>query len=88
MPPNLESIFFFVQSNPVILMLFSLYNVVLNGLSLWKAAKKSQKYWFIGLLVINFFGIPEILYLLYFSKIDNKKELTPKIEKTLKTKKQ
>ncbi|KKQ56663.1 MAG: hypothetical protein US95_C0049G0002 [Candidatus Woesebacteria bacterium GW2011_GWB1_38_5] len=68
MTPDLDNIFTIIRSNPIFLLLYMAYNAVLKGLSLWRAAKNSHKYWFIGLLVVNLFGIPEILYLLYFSK--------------------
>jgi methionyl-tRNA synthetase len=40
--------------------------VVLKGFSLWYAARGSQKWWFIALLIINTLGILEIIYLLFF----------------------
>jgi methionyl-tRNA synthetase len=41
----------------------------------WKSAKNSQRNWFIVLLVINTFGILEIIYLFYFSnKKSNKNQ--------------
>lgn len=36
--------------------------------ALWYAAKHDDKWWFIGLLLINTLGVLEILYLYYFSK--------------------
>ena len=36
--------------------------------ALWHAAKNDEKWWFIGLLVINTLGILEILYLYFFSQ--------------------
>lgn len=57
-----------IQQNPIFLFVFSVYSATLKGLSLWKAAKNSHKYWFIGLLVVNLLGIPELLYIFYFSK--------------------
>ena len=36
--------------------------------ALWHAAKHDDKWWFVGLLVVNTLGILEILYLYYFSK--------------------
>lgn len=65
---NITDLFITIQENPVLLILYTLYTVSLKGLSLWKAAKNSHKYWFIGLLIVNFFGIPELLYIFVFSK--------------------
>ncbi len=82
---DIQNIFLTIQRNPILLIIFSVYTAILKGLSLWKAAKNSHKYWFIGILIINLFGIPEILYLLYFSKrqiklpsLFNKKEKSKK----------
>jgi len=35
-----------------------------KGLSLWHAARRGEKLWFVGLLVINTMGLLEIGYLL------------------------
>ncbi|OGM00913.1 hypothetical protein A2480_00100 [Candidatus Uhrbacteria bacterium RIFOXYC2_FULL_47_19] len=43
--------------------------VVLNGVALWKAARKGSKVWFIVLLLTNTI-ILEILYIFVFSKSD------------------
>ncbi|MBI2025456.1 hypothetical protein HYT04_01555, partial [Candidatus Kaiserbacteria bacterium] len=43
-----------------------LWTIVLKGYSLWTAARAGQKKWFIVLLVINTFGILEIVYLIWF----------------------
>jgi hypothetical protein len=39
-----------------------------KGVALWRAAKLSQKWWFIALLVLNTLGILEILYIFIFSR--------------------
>ncbi len=39
-----------------------------KGVALWRAAKLSQKWWFIVLLVLNTLGLLEILYLFIFSR--------------------
>jgi|GEM_PF-922563 len=40
--------------------------LILKGCALWHAARGSQKWWFIALLVINTMGILEIIYLIWF----------------------
>jgi hypothetical protein len=40
-----------------------------KGLALWRAGRKNQPIWFILILLINTFGIFEILYIFLFSKI-------------------
>lgn len=39
-----------------------------KGVALWKAAKKGHKAWFIAILIINTFGLLEILYYFFLSK--------------------
>lgn len=39
-----------------------------KGYSLWTAAKANQKKWFVALLVINSFGILEIIYIFFVAK--------------------
>lgn len=49
------------------------WSLVWKGLSLWRAAQKGSKPWFIALLLVNSLGILDILYLFIFSKMNNKK---------------
>ncbi|MCX6787011.1 MAG: DUF5652 family protein [Candidatus Kaiserbacteria bacterium] len=58
--PGFASIFI-----PIILVVV-LWTIVLKGYALWHAARGSQKWWFIALLVINTMGILEIIYLIWF----------------------
>ncbi|OGM26634.1 hypothetical protein A3D00_01130 [Candidatus Woesebacteria bacterium RIFCSPHIGHO2_02_FULL_38_9] len=51
-------------STPVIIIL-SVWEIVLKGITLWKSARKGQKYWFVFLLIVNSAGILPIIYLLY-----------------------
>jgi len=50
------------------------WTLVWKGLALWRAAQRGEQYWFIALLVINTFGLLEILYLFVFSKDDADKK--------------
>jgi len=43
-----------------------IWTVILKGFALWHAARGGQKEWFIALLIINTFGILEIVYLIWF----------------------
>lgn len=43
-------------------------DLILKGISLWKAARHTQKGWFMALLIVNSVGILPILYLLFFEK--------------------
>lgn len=51
-----------------VLVLLSLWVLPWKGMALWKAAQLSQKKWFIVLLVVNTFGILEIIYLRFIAK--------------------
>ena len=49
-------------------VLFAFWTLFWKGLALWKAARSGEKYWFIGLLVINTLGLLEILYIFFLTK--------------------
>lgn len=49
-------------------MLLALWALPWKGLALWKAAHSQNKRWFIVLLLMNSFGILDILYIFIFSK--------------------
>jgi hypothetical protein len=49
-------------------LLLLLWNLVWKGFALWIAARHKSKVWYIVMLVLNTFGILEILYIFIFSK--------------------
>lgn len=58
-------------SNPsysVAFLVLIAWNLIIKGMALWRAAHNEQRNWFIALLVINSFGILELVYLFYFGK--------------------
>jgi len=57
-----------IQQNIILFMLYFTYNFTVKGIALWRSAKNSHIYWFIIFLFVNLFGIPELLYIFYFSK--------------------
>ena len=57
----------------VFFLMFIAVLIALKGYSLWYAAKRNEKWWFIALLVVNTIGILEIIYLLFIVKIWPKK---------------
>ncbi|MBU4421763.1 hypothetical protein KKB41_02260 [Patescibacteria group bacterium] len=57
-----------------LLMLIALWTLPWKGVALWRAAKASQKAWFVILLIFNTLGILEILYIFLFSKKKKKEE--------------
>ena len=52
-----------------VLVLLLIWALAWKGVAMWKAARLGQKVWFIAILVINTFGILEILYIYIFSKM-------------------
>jgi hypothetical protein len=51
-----------------IILLGAVWELVWKGWSLWVAARKNSKAWFIVLLLVNTFGILPIAYIFIFSK--------------------
>lgn len=51
-----------------IVVIISVWELVWNGLALWRAGRNGDKWWFIIMLLVNDLGILEILYYFIFSK--------------------
>jgi len=51
----------------VLFYALGIWSLIWRGLALWRAAKQSQRNWFIVLLVLNTVGLLEIVYLFRFS---------------------
>lgn len=49
-------------------ILLVIWSAIWKGIALWKAARQSDKRWFIVMLVVNTVGILEMLYIYIFSK--------------------
>ena len=52
----------------LILVLILLWTLFWKGYAIWTAVKKDQKPWFVVLLVVNTFGILEIIYIFCVAK--------------------
>lgn len=48
------------------IIIAALVELVPKGYGLWHAARNSQKWWFIALMIINSLGILPLVYLLFF----------------------
>ena len=55
--------FISLPSGQIAFTIFIVWSLVWKGLALWKAAKAGSKPWFIIILIVNTFGILEIIYL-------------------------
>jgi len=61
----------FLETNPWIYLLI-IWIIVWKALALWQAARREEKIWFIAIMIINTFGILEIIYLAYNYFMDKK----------------
>ena len=48
------------------------WSLAWKGIALWKSAQNNQTSWFVVLLIVNTIGILEIIYILFFSKKNQK----------------
>lgn len=55
----------------ILFILLLAWSLAWKGAALWRAARFGHKKWFITLLIVNTFGILEILYLFVFSRKAN-----------------
>ena len=58
----------FFEQNILILALLMLWVLPWKGYALWTAANRSQKWWFIILLVVNTLVILDIIYIFFVAK--------------------
>jgi len=63
-----------------------LWSIAWKGLALWHAAKRNEKWWFIGMLVINTVGILEICYLVFVVRLFQGVTIKPTTTKPTKKK--
>jgi len=56
------------QAATALWILISIWSVFWKGIALWHSASQKQRTWFITLLIINIFGLLEIIYLFKFAK--------------------
>ncbi|AKB18520.1 MULTISPECIES: DUF5652 family protein [unclassified Methanosarcina] len=60
-----------LQTNPqfsALIIILVLWELFWKGIALWKAARESQRYWFIVILFLNTVGILPILYIFVFKE--------------------
>ena len=50
------------------ILLIAVWTILIKGYALWTAARSGQKGWFIALLIVNTFGLFEIIYLILSRK--------------------
>ncbi|MCF7906784.1 DUF5652 family protein [Patescibacteria group bacterium] len=57
------------------LLILGLWILPWKGIALWRAARRSEKWWFVVLLVLNTLAVLEIIYIFVFSR--NKRKFFP-----------
>jgi len=67
----MEQLSVFIKENQILLIILLIWAIFWKGFALWKSARRGEKFWFIALLILNTFGILEILYLFVFSEKSN-----------------
>jgi methionyl-tRNA synthetase len=59
-----------IMASPWIMPLLA-WSLIWKGFALWRSANNKSKPWFVAILILNTFGILEILYLFVFGKKKN-----------------
>ena len=54
-------------------VLLTIWSLIWKGIALWKAARLSDKWWFVALMVVNTAGVLEIIYIYFFAEKKEKK---------------
>jgi len=60
----------FINSNPWMVIVITLWTLYWKGTALWKAASKKQPSWFVIIMVLNTVGLLEIGYIYYLNKYE------------------
>jgi len=58
----------FFQENFIVLLIIMLWVLPWKGYALWTAARKSDTWWFIALLVLNTLAVLDMIYIFFISK--------------------
>jgi len=58
----------FLATHQWIIILAAAWTIPWKGVALWRAARNQSIAWFVILLIVNTFGILEIIYIFAFSK--------------------
>ena len=53
----------------ILFFLVIIWTLFWKGLALWHSVKRGDKKWFIAILILNSFGIIELIYLFFVIKI-------------------
>ena len=59
---------FFQEYGPILVLLV-LWSLFWKGLALWHSGRRREPWWFVIILIVNTFGILEIIYLFAVAKL-------------------
>ncbi len=65
---ELQQFVSYYEQNKILFAVLAIWSIAWKGVTLWKSARNNSIPWFVVLLVINLFGLLEILYIFIFSK--------------------
>ncbi len=65
---ELQQFVSYYEQNKILFAVLAIWSIAWKGVALWKSARNNSIPWFVVLLVINLFGLLEILYIFIFSK--------------------
>lgn len=68
---NLQSIQALIEQHPAFFLILTLWSMVWKGLALWKAAQRQERNWFMVILIVNTFGILDLIYYYLVGRNDN-----------------
>ncbi len=57
-----------IDAHPYLWAIVLIWSLVWKGFALWKAAERSQKYWFIVILLVNSLGLLDIFYIFVIAR--------------------
>ena len=57
-----------IVAHPVLFGILAAWSLAWKGLALWRSASLRHKYWFVIILVLNDFGILEIIYIYFVAR--------------------
>ena len=71
---NINNFQFFLVNHPALFALMITWSIAWKGFALWKAGKNRDFIWFVILLIVNTFGILEMVYLFAIKNKEIKSE--------------
>lgn len=69
--------FLLTHTDIFLLGLAFVWELIWKGFALWRAGRNNQPVWFVVLLIVNSFGLLEIIYLLAFQRNNSASAIKP-----------